>query len=274
MNTCVLCFKRRNALECTTRSRSRWNGVRWSESGSDLSRLAGYERAARGESDSSSSRSIRSRKEVRASWAMPARLCQPRGSASGDRKPAHAVFDSYRRLLPRGHSPRDAQRRRLARVEAHSTAGAFELRLGQATLRRTGGRIERVDVAANEGGVGAQRLAVTVHGAHVRRIDFHAPQRVVADRPDEHPVTRQRRLTINLRSFGPNEIARSAILVTATADRRRRAERERGSEDQRREPHYPGSGGRVNQSQPTGSVFVSGSHVAHGNSGACFWPLP
>src|ERR687893_1218071 len=70
MNTWVLCFSRRNALECTIRSRSRWKGVRWSESGSGSSRTAGYERVASGESDSSSRRSIRSRKLVRASWAI------------------------------------------------------------------------------------------------------------------------------------------------------------------------------------------------------------
>src|SRR5215218_2736088 len=71
MNTCVLCFRRRNALEWTILSRSRWKGVRWSESGSGSARTAGYERVASGESDSSS-RSIRSRNEVRASWAIGA----------------------------------------------------------------------------------------------------------------------------------------------------------------------------------------------------------
>src|SRR5829696_608708 len=75
MNTWVLCFRRRNALECTIRSRSRWKGVRWSESDSESSRTAGYERVASGESDSSS-RSIRSLNEVRASWAMAPRLSQ------------------------------------------------------------------------------------------------------------------------------------------------------------------------------------------------------
>src|SRR5215210_2565943 len=74
MNTCVLCFRRRNGFECTIRSRSRWNGVRWSESGSDSSRTAGYERMASGDSDSSS-RSIRSRNDVRASCAIPGADC-------------------------------------------------------------------------------------------------------------------------------------------------------------------------------------------------------
>ena len=36
MNTCVLCLRRRNAFEWTIRSRSRTNGVRWSESGLGL----------------------------------------------------------------------------------------------------------------------------------------------------------------------------------------------------------------------------------------------
>src|SRR5687767_13718068 len=74
MNTCVLCFSRRNAFEWTIRSRSLWKGVRWSESGSGSSRTAGYERVASGERPSSC-RSIRSRNEVRASWAMSAADC-------------------------------------------------------------------------------------------------------------------------------------------------------------------------------------------------------
>src|ERR687896_751838 len=71
MNTCVLCLRRLNAFEWTMRSRSRWNGVRWSESGSGSSREAGYERVASGES-CSSFRSTRARKLDRAkACAMP-----------------------------------------------------------------------------------------------------------------------------------------------------------------------------------------------------------
>src|SRR5918999_2785063 len=71
MNTCVLCLRRLNAFEWTMRSRSRWNGVRWSESGSGSSRSAGYEREASGES-CSSCRSTRARKLDRAkACAMP-----------------------------------------------------------------------------------------------------------------------------------------------------------------------------------------------------------
>src|SRR5438270_6435315 len=55
MNTWVLCFSRRNAFECTIRSRSRWNGVRRGESSSGATRRAGYERAASGDSVASSS---------------------------------------------------------------------------------------------------------------------------------------------------------------------------------------------------------------------------
>src|SRR5215212_8702987 len=62
MNTWVLCLRRRKAFECTIRSRSRWNGVRWEESCSGSSRRAGYERSASGESRSSWS-SMRSRNE-------------------------------------------------------------------------------------------------------------------------------------------------------------------------------------------------------------------
>src|SRR5215212_5601302 len=63
MNTCVLCFSRRNALEWTIRSRSRWNGVRSGESSSATARRAGYERAAGGDSCVRSNASIRSWKE-------------------------------------------------------------------------------------------------------------------------------------------------------------------------------------------------------------------
>jgi hypothetical protein len=49
MKTWVLCLSRRNAFECTIRSRSRWNGVRIGESSSATARRAGYERAASGD---------------------------------------------------------------------------------------------------------------------------------------------------------------------------------------------------------------------------------
>ena len=42
----------------------------------------------------------------------------------------------------------------------------------------------------------------------------------------------------------------------------------------RRRRTYRGSGGRVNQSQPTGSGFVMGSHAAQGKSDACFAAFP
>ena len=41
MNTCVLCLRRRNARQWTTRSRSRWNGVRSEQSCSGTARRAG-----------------------------------------------------------------------------------------------------------------------------------------------------------------------------------------------------------------------------------------
>src|SRR3954470_15633262 len=63
MKTWVLCLRRRNALECTIRSRSRWNGVRSGESSSATARRAGYERAASGDSCVRSKASIRSWKE-------------------------------------------------------------------------------------------------------------------------------------------------------------------------------------------------------------------
>ena len=61
-NTCVLCLSRRNVLECTIRSRSRWNGVRSEQSGSGRRRTAGYDSVARGDSVAASSARMRSAK--------------------------------------------------------------------------------------------------------------------------------------------------------------------------------------------------------------------
>src|SRR3954468_5366231 len=63
MKTWVLCLRRRNALEWTIRSRSRWNGVRSGESSSATARRAGYERAASGDNWVRSNASMRSWKE-------------------------------------------------------------------------------------------------------------------------------------------------------------------------------------------------------------------
>jgi hypothetical protein len=63
MNTCVLCFSRRKALQCTMRSRSRWNGERSehsSGSGCSLPWLAD-ERTASGSSSTSSAAARRAR---------------------------------------------------------------------------------------------------------------------------------------------------------------------------------------------------------------------
>src|SRR6478609_8566910 len=92
MNTCVLCLRRRNAFECTMRSRSRWNGVRSGESGSGRTRLAGYERVASGESQACSHAWARSWKWSAATVtvAMGLVLIVPGGEAEklapGDRQ--------------------------------------------------------------------------------------------------------------------------------------------------------------------------------------------
>src|SRR5215216_5584682 len=96
MNTCVLCLSRRNAFEWTIRSRSRWNGVRWSESGSSRTRRAGYDGVASGEWRASSARSIRSRKDARASLVIGGRRFSQAGSAQsglcgGHARDRHAV---------------------------------------------------------------------------------------------------------------------------------------------------------------------------------------
>ena len=60
MNTWVFCLSRRNALQCTIRSRSRWKGVRSEQSSSSgRSRPAPpYERTASGDSDASSTEAM------------------------------------------------------------------------------------------------------------------------------------------------------------------------------------------------------------------------
>src|SRR5918998_1507910 len=120
MNTCVLCLRRRNALECTIRSRSRWNGVGWSESGSGTSRSAGYERVASGES-CSSRRSTRSRNLERAkAWAIPSRayLVLPRNFLRKRPEACRAVVEVVAQETPRelggaaaGGGPRGEARR-------------------------------------------------------------------------------------------------------------------------------------------------------------------
>src|SRR5919199_4549440 len=94
MNTCVLCLSRRNAFECTIRSRSRWNGVRSGESSSAVARRAGYERAASGDRDASSRAVMRSWKEVPAATVTPPIVSAPAAA------PALAV--RYERLERRG----------------------------------------------------------------------------------------------------------------------------------------------------------------------------
>src|SRR5919199_5320950 len=109
MKTCVLCLRRRNAFECTMRSRSRWNGVRSGESGSGTARRAGYERAASGESERSSNAAMRSWKLSSTAVAIEA-IVSPRPAAG-------SAGVRYRRLR-RGHArDRDAVRRAAHVVE-------------------------------------------------------------------------------------------------------------------------------------------------------------
>src|SRR5918992_1988545 len=138
MNTCVLCLSRRNALECTIRSRSRWNGVRWSESSSGSSRTAGYERVASGES-CCSYRSIRSLKLERAkAWAMPRRAYLPLARRLlGERLEARrAVVEVVQQEAAR--EPRAAAR--LERVVGHVVVQRHAL-----TARPGGHLLEPVD---------------------------------------------------------------------------------------------------------------------------------
>src|SRR3954469_8877058 len=93
MNTWVLCLSRRKAFEWTMRSRSRWNGVRSGESGSETTLRAGYERVASGESHACSQAWVRSWK----CSAEGAAVAMARFSQSGRRKlrpPRHRQGES------------------------------------------------------------------------------------------------------------------------------------------------------------------------------------
>ena len=104
MNTWVLCLSRRKALLCTIRSRSRWNGVRWSESGSGSRRRAGYERVAAGASSRSSRAAMRSAKGVVVGDpALTPRLCQ-----SGEGTPSTPAGVCMRTTSPARERTRQA----------------------------------------------------------------------------------------------------------------------------------------------------------------------
>ena len=116
----------------------------------------------------------------------------------------------------------------------------------------------------------AQRVAVRVHGPHVRGDDLDAPQRVVPHDAHQHPVARQvglrgrpsgRAPTRGRRPRRPSPSPHATGSAAATIA---------AASNGRFDPHYRGSGGRVNQLQPTGSGFVCGSHVEHGISSANF----
>src|ERR671934_1015934 len=98
MYTCVLCFRRRNALQWTTRSRSRWNGVRTGESSSSSSRRAGYERCASGDRNSSSRAEMRSRRATGVAGTRTTSIL-PRG-AGGFRPPLSTLAPPFGELEP------------------------------------------------------------------------------------------------------------------------------------------------------------------------------
>src|SRR6476619_6408401 len=105
MKTCVFPLSRRNGFEWTSRSRSRWNGVRTEHGSSSRSRpLVSYERTARGDSVISSSERTRS---ANVSATRPAlRTQRSRGSEAGR---VAAVDDDARADEPggpRGHEER------------------------------------------------------------------------------------------------------------------------------------------------------------------------
>src|SRR3954465_14832668 len=119
MKTCVLCLSRRNALECTIRSRSRWNGVRSGESSSATARRAGYERAASGDSWVRSNASMRSWKErsARVVWETVTegfsqadrRRDGPRGGGSAVAGPPPPLFLGRPPVLERGDPEPEAE---------------------------------------------------------------------------------------------------------------------------------------------------------------------
>src|SRR5918998_1877066 len=194
MNTCVLCLRRRNALECTIRSRSRWNGVGWSESGSGTSRSAGYERVASGES-CSSRRSTRSRKLERAkAWAIRWRayLVLPRNFLRKRPEACRAVVEVVEQETPRELGPAAG----LEGVVGHLVAQRHAL------LARPRGHllepVDRVPALAHrrrpplparrrlEVGVGAQR-AVRRRGRGRRPVGTAAPRHEDGGAEDDGP---------------------------------------------------------------------------------------
>src|ERR671934_1441347 len=107
MYTCVLCFRRRNALQWTTRSRSRWNGVRTRESSSSSSRRAGYERCASGDRNASSRAEMRSRKATGVAGTRTTSIL-PRG-AGGFRPPLSTLAPPFGDLEPEDQQQDGAQ---------------------------------------------------------------------------------------------------------------------------------------------------------------------
>src|SRR3954449_7762388 len=113
MNTCVLCLRRRNDFEWTTRSRSRWNGVRSGESGSGRTRFAGYERVASGDSHACSHAWVRSWK-CSAAGATVA-TCRLSQQIRAELRPSRGLPAVRQRRVRRRH-PRD---RHAVRRAAH-----------------------------------------------------------------------------------------------------------------------------------------------------------
>src|SRR5919204_6015353 len=103
MKTCVLCISRRNDLECTIRSRSRWNGVRTEHGSSSWTRPPpSYERTASGESHCCSSSRTWASKSTSDDDRNGAAVGAPGGAGHVRGAPGAEEHDHGRDLLGRG----------------------------------------------------------------------------------------------------------------------------------------------------------------------------
>src|SRR4051812_20646572 len=182
MNTCVLCLSRRNAFEWTIRSRSRWNGVRSGESGSATARSAGYERAARGESQPASAAAILSWKLVSTLMAMQP-IVAPRPASTvrdGRLRGSHARHRHAERRAAHVVEPRhveEVDRARIAPVLAADPELQVGLRLAPGPRRqphepadtRLVDRLERAAVDDLRLDVAVQELALHVVAREAER---------------------------------------------------------------------------------------------------------
>src|SRR5919197_5088421 len=110
MNTWVLCLSRLKAFEWTIRSRSRWNGVRMTLSGSGSRRIARYDGVALSHRYSRSQARTRSSSdlaEAAATWLAAPDTRKRIGSADARNSPGDGrLFGNWRTVRSPARRPR------------------------------------------------------------------------------------------------------------------------------------------------------------------------